>query len=271
MHKEEIDDLNRYNTQVSTELKIRKEEIKELKTTIKQYMDNDAKRVDKKCNVPQLTKIGTINNNINIHIKPLDTSQERFNTIVSDVYNYDMYKKGARGTVELLTSFFKQDGRIQAYCSDINRGYIKTIDPDFSEKLHTLSSLYEMCKNSNPLKNKKLDYYDQMFSELKDKLNNDVLALEQSLSHSTESFSEEKFKESYNKIKEKFYNIYKKMSKENLSENQSSIDSRLENTQAIESLIEDTYRVQENTSNVESYPVEVLNPPSENEIIAESN
>jgi hypothetical protein len=238
--KEEIMDLNRYNSNVEAELKYRKEEIKnlqitinELKTTINKYMENDAKRVDKTCNVSQPTKINTINNNISIYIKPLDTSIERFNTIVTNVYDYNMYKKGVKGTIELLTSFFKQDGKIQAYCSDINRGYIKTIDPDFSEKLHTLSSLFEMYKTSTPLKNKKVDYYEQMLKELKEKLNDDILACEQSLNHSADSFSEEQFKESYNKLKEKFYNIYKKLSQQNVQDIELLLEQNDANTENV--------------------------------------
>ena len=46
MHKEEIMDLIRSNDRSSHELQIRKEEIKELKSTINKYMDIEAKRVD---------------------------------------------------------------------------------------------------------------------------------------------------------------------------------------------------------------------------------
>jgi hypothetical protein len=216
MLKEEIMDLKRYNDRSELELKIRKEEIKELKNMLKEYMKNDSKRVDKKCDVtPVINKYQTINN-IHTHIKPLDTSQERFDNLVTQFYDYPMYKKGVRGMVELLITFFtyagteeENIGKLQAYCSDINRGYIKTFDPDFSEKLHTLDSLFDMCKNSSSLKNKKVDYYNQMLDDLKAELKDDLLACEQSLIHSTDSFSKEKFKESYNRIKEKFYNFYK--------------------------------------------------------------
>ena len=227
MHKEEIIDLNRYNDIASHELKIRKEEIKKLEDMLKEYMKNDAKRVDKKCDVtPVINKYQTINN-IHTHVKPLDTSQERFDNLVTQFYDYPMYKKGVRGMVELLTTFFSYNGteeenmgKLQAYCSDINRGYIKTLDANLSEKLHTLSSLFEMCKNSHPLKNKKVDYYNQMLDDLKAELKDDILAYEQSLIHSTDSFSEEKFKECFNKIKEKLYNFYKTITTHNLSENQ---------------------------------------------------
>ena len=225
MLKEEIMDLNRYNDITRNELKIRKEEIKELKSTINKYMDNESKRVDKKCDVtPVINKYQTINN-IHTHVKPLDTSQERFDNLVTQFYDYPMYKKGVRGMVELLTTFFTYNGteeenmgKLQAYCSDINRGYIKTLDTNLSEKLHTLSSLFEMCKNSHPLKNKKVDYYNQMLDDLKAELKDDILAYEQSLIHSTDSFSEEKFKECFNKIKEKLYNFYKTITSHNLNQ-----------------------------------------------------
>ena len=148
--------LTKQNDEYKSKIDKLKNELKYVKKNCNQK-DNEIKSLVKKL----AEKPTTINNNSNTTtnntiINSIDLSQERFNQIVQDKYDYDMYTLGSEGGKQLLYEFLSaQDGSVKVELADFARNKIRLFNlEDGSEMVVDDNSLFIMCKTSKTLSQK---------------------------------------------------------------------------------------------------------------------
>ena len=77
----------------------------------------------------------------------------------------------SKGVVEILRILFSdENGRLQAVCTDKNRGWIITVDKDNKQVMHKMKTLKQLASRSDTLKDKIREYSRFMSDDIEKSL-----------------------------------------------------------------------------------------------------
>jgi hypothetical protein len=193
-YENQINELKSTNSSLQSQINKLTQQYIDFSSNVAKNYTKVENQISNSNNTNSNNTIGNINNtNITINtLQPLDISMERFDQIVNEKYNYDLYRRIKESCKMLILDFLSDDyGKLQVVICDSSRGKFKVLDKSTNSlKRISINYIHDYIKRSNAL-TVKLKEFNQHFlvneKELPQK------EIEDEINHRIKLFSNPKF------------------------------------------------------------------------------